>query len=90
MSALHEVHRAGSHVVAQVIEAELVVRTEGYIAGVSLAAGVAVGFVLVDAINGQAVEHVQRPHPLRVTLGEVVVHGYNVYALVRQRVQEHG
>ena len=46
--------------------------------------------MLVYAVYGEAVEHVERAHPLRVTLGEVVVHGNNVYALSGKCVEEHG
>ena len=88
--ALHEVLRVGGHVVAQVVEAELVVRAEGDVGHVGLATGLAVGLVLVDAVDGEAVEHVERPHPLRVALGQVVVDGDDVYAVARQCVQEDG
>ena len=89
MSALHQIHRRGSHVVAQIIEAELVVRTKGYITGIRLTACVAVRFMLVDTIDSQSVEHIQRSHPLGVTLGEVIVHRNDMHAFMRQRVEEH-
>ncbi len=34
-------------------------------------------------------EHIQRPHPLGVALGEVVVDRHHVHAAARQRAQEH-
>ena len=46
MLTLHEVLRADSHVVAQVVEAEFVVRAEGDVREVSLAALVGIGLVL--------------------------------------------
>ena len=49
--ALNEVPHRHRHVVAEVVETEFVVGTEGDVAGISLPAGVAVRFVLVDAIN---------------------------------------
>ena len=87
--ALHQVLLADGHVVTQVVETELVVRSEGDVALVGLAARVGVGLVLVDAVHGQAVEHIQRAHPLGVTLGQVVVDGHHVHAFAREGVQEH-
>ena len=46
--------------------------------------------MLVDAVHRQAVEHIERPHPFAVALGEVVVHGHYVYAVAREGVEEHG
>ena len=46
--------------------------------------------MLVDAVYGQAVELVERSHPLGVTLGEVVIHGNDVYAVACQGVEEYG
>ena len=69
MGALHKVFRIHGHVVAQIVETELVVRTEGNVGQVSPTARLAVGLVLVDAIHAQTVEHVERPHPFRVALG---------------------
>ena len=87
--ALHEVLLADGHVVTEVVEAELIVRAEGDIAFVGLAAGVRIRLMLVDAVHGQSVKHVQRPHPLGVTLRQVVVDGHHVHALARKGVQEH-
>jgi hypothetical protein len=46
-------------------------------------------FVLDDA-HRQSERVVERPHPLRVALGEVVVDGHDVHALARQRVEVRG
>ena len=34
-------------------------------------------------------EHVERPHPFGVALGEIVVDGHHVYAAAGERAQEH-
>ena len=34
-------------------------------------------------------EHIERSHPLGVTLGEIVVHGYDMYTIAREGVEEH-
>ncbi len=46
--------------------------------------------MLVDAVDCRAVEHVERAHPLRVTLGEVVVDSHHVDAAARERAEKHG
>ena len=86
--ALHQLLRVAGHVVAQVVEAEFVVGAVGDVSQVSLAAGIGVGLVLVDAIHRDAVELEQRRVPLRVALGQVVVHCYQVDAALGQRIEE--
>ena len=88
MSALYEVHRAGSHIIAQVVEAKLVIRTKCNIARICTATLIRVWFVFVDTIHGQAMEHIERTHPLRVTFSQVVVHCHHVYALVGHSIEE--
>ena len=90
MSALHEVERANRHVITQIIEAELIVRTESDVTGISLAAVVRVGFVLVDTIDTQAMEHIERSHPFGVTAREVIVHGHDMHTLVGKGIEEDG
>ncbi len=87
--ALHEVLLHDGHIVTQIVETELVVGAEGDVAVVCLAAGVGVGLVLVDAVHGKPVEHIQGPHPLGVTPGEVVVDRHHVHSLARKGVEEH-
>ncbi len=77
------------HVVAQVVEAELVVRPVGDVLPVGLAPRLVVHVVL-DAADGQPEEAVDPAHPLRVALGEVVVHGDDVDAPAGQGVQRDG
>ena len=89
MGTLYEVLWRDSHVVAQVVETKLVVRTEGNISLIRLATCLAVGLVLVDTVDRESVEHVERSHPLRVTLGQIVVDGYHVNAIACQRVEEY-
>ena len=68
------------HVVAQVVEAEFVVRAVGDVAGVGLLplAGL---HAALDRADGQAEARVERAHPLHVAAGEVVVHRDDVNAL---------
>ena len=86
---LHEVLRAHGHVVTQIVEAELVVRAEGDVCQICLAACFGVRLVLVDAVHAQSVEHVERSHPFRVSFRQIVVDGHHVHAVAGQRVQEH-
>ena len=87
---LHQVGWRGSHVVAQVVETELVVGTKGDVSLISTATRLAVGLVLVDAVDAESMEHVERSHPLGVTLGQIVVDGDDVDAVACQGVQEDG
>ena len=87
--ALHVVRELELHVVAQVVEAELVVGAVGDVGGVGdLPLGV-VEIVLDDA-DRHAEEAVDLAHPLRVAAGEVVVHRDDVDALARERVEVGG
>ncbi len=90
VGALHKVFRAYRHVVAKVVEAELVVCAESDVRLISLATCRAVGLVLVDAVNAKTVEHIHRSHPFRVALCKVVVHGNDVNAVAGEGVEEHG
>ena len=90
MAALHEVGRRRGHIVAQVVEAKLVVRTESDISEVGLTASLGVGLMLVDTVYRETVEHVKRPHPLGVTLGQIVVHGNHMHAVSGESIKEYG
>ena len=74
------------HVVAQIVEAELVVRAVGDVGGVGCGALAVVEAVHDDA-DGEAEEAVDLAHPLRVAAGEVVVDGDDVHALAGERVE---
>ena len=88
MSTLHQVHWACRHIITEVVKAKLVVRAKRNITRIRTATLIRVGFMLVNTIYGQTVEHIERPHPLRVTFGKVVVHGHHVHTFVRQSVEE--
>ena len=87
--ALHVVRELELHVVAQVVEAELVVRAVGDVGGVGDLPLRVVQVVLDDA-DRHAEEAVDLAHPLRVAAGEVVVHRDDVDALAFERVQIGG
>ena len=74
------------HVVAEIVEAELVVRAVGDVAGVGL---LPVGRVhlALDRVDRQAERHVERTHPFHVAAGQVVVHRDDVYALAFQGIE---
>ena len=90
MLTLHEVGGRHGHVVAEVVETKLVVGTKGDIGLVGAAALLAVGLVLVDTIDGEAVELIERAHPLGVALGEVVIDCDDVDTIARESVEEDG
>ncbi len=86
MAALHDPVEAHGHVVAQVVEAELGVRSVG---DVGLVGDLALGerHHVLDVADGHAEAFEHAAVPLRVTLGEVVVDRDEVDALAFQRVQ---
>ena len=90
MFALHQVIQVGAHIVAQIVEAELVVGTEGDVAAIGLLPALRMGFVLVDAIHAQAVELIKGAHPLRVTLAQVIIDRHNVHSLACKGIEENG
>ena len=89
VAALHEVGLLPRHVVAQVVEAELVVRAVGDVGGVLLAPhrGRHLG---EDHADREAEEPVDAAHVLRVALGQVVVDRDQVHAVAGDRVEVGG
>ena len=87
--ALDHLLQAVLHVVAQVVEAELVVGAVGDVGGVLHALGVLVLAVDNHAV-GQAEEVVDLAHPLGVAPREVVVDRDDMDALAGERVQIDG
>ena len=63
MAALYKVFGAHGHIVAQVVETKFIVRTKGDVCLVGAATALRVGLMLVDAVNRQTMEHVERAHP---------------------------
>ena len=89
VATLHEIGLLPRHVVAQVVEAELVVRAVGDVGRVLLAPhrGRHLG---EDHPDRQAQEAVDAAHVLRVPLGQVVVDRDQVHAVPGDRVQVGG
>ena len=84
--SLHTLVSGVDHVVAQIVEAEFVIRTVGDIGSVG---GL---FLLMRHLreihpHAEAEETVQTPHPLGVTRGEIVVHGDDVHALAGDGIE---
>ena len=86
VTALHVVREVELHVVAQVVEPELVVGAVGDVAGVGDLAFLVVEVVLDDA-DRHPEEAVDTAHPLRVAAGQVVVDRDDVDALALERVE---
>ena len=89
MLALHEIGRAHGHIVAQIVETELVVRTEGDVRVVSTTTSFTVRLVLVDAVYAQTVELIEGSHPFRVTFREIIVDRHDVYTATGKRTEEN-
>ena len=86
VATLHAVVQAGGHVVAQVVETELVVRTVDDVCLVGLLA-FGRAHLGEDGRHVESEEVVDASHLLRLHLGEVVVDGDDVDALARQTVE---
>ena len=84
--ALHHVLEPVLHVVAQVVEAELVVGAVGDVAVVFLLALLVVETVDDDA-DREPEELVDLPHPFGVAFGQIIVDGDDVHAAAGQRVE---
>ena len=89
MAALDHRRDVELHVVAEVVEAELVVGAVGDVAAVGDLALLIVEVVLNHA-DRHAEEAVDAAHPFRVAAREVVVHGDDVNALAGERVEVGG
>ena len=85
----HEVTRPG-HVVAQVVETELVVGAVGDVGRVGGPLHRRVVDVGADAAHGQAEPAVDAAHPLGVTGGQILVHRHHVHAPPVERVEVGG
>ena len=84
--ALHHVFGPHRHVVAQVVEPELVVGAVGDVGAVGGTPFVGL-VVALDEPDGQAEESMDVAHPLGVALGQVVVDGDDVHALAAETVE---
>ena len=81
----HRVQRV-FHVVAQVIEAELIVGAIGNVGAIGLAAFL-VGQAVDDAAHAQPQKPVDLAHPIAVALGQVVIDRHHMHAFAGQRVE---
>ena len=89
VAALDVLRQLELHVVAEVVESELVVRAVGDIRRIGLLPLGVVQLVLDDA-DRHAQEAVDPAHPLRVAAGQVVVRRDDVDAFAFERVQIRG
>ena len=86
MAALHAIVQVELHVVAQVVEAELVIGAVGDVGSVSFAA-LHVVQIMHDDAHAEAEEGIELAHPLRVALGQVIVHRDHVNAAAGKRIE---
>ena len=89
MAALRHLVERVFHVVAQIVEAELIVRAIGNVAGISRLA-----LTIIEAVHNGAGRHaeeaIELAHPFGVAAGEVIVDGNDVHALSGERVEIDG
>ena len=77
------------HVVAEIVETELVVRAVGDVAAIRFLP-LAIAVMVLDDADGEAEELVEAAHPFGVAAGEVIVHGDDVDAAAGECVQING
>ncbi len=77
------------HVVAEIVEAELVVGAVGHVGGV-LRPALVVAEVVHDDADREPEELVDRAHPGGVALGEVIVDGHDMDAAAGERIEIDG
>ncbi len=86
VAALHHVLQPVLHVVAQIVEAVLVVGAVSDVAGIG-----GLALLVVEAVHDHADRHAEEtvdlPHPLGVAAGEVVVDRDHMHALAGERVE---
>ena len=89
MLALDHLGEVHLHVIAQIIEAKLVV---GAVCDVTIVGGLALLVVNVvdDDTDRQTQKIVDLAHPARVARGQIIVHRNDMDALARQRIQVNG
>ena len=83
---LYTLFRLELHVVAQVVEAQLVVRGVGDVGGIGLAA-LSFALVVDDDAHRKPEEAMHLTHPLRVAPGQVVVDRHHVHSAAGQRIE---
>ena len=87
--ALHHRFAIVLHVVAQIIEAELVIGAVSDVGGIGLAA-LFIGQIGHDHAHRHAEEIIDLRHPARVARRQIVVDGNDMHALAGQRVEIGG
>ena len=86
MTALNHLGEIVFHIVAEIVEAELIVGAIGDVGGVGAAA-----FVVFEAMHDgsgrQTEEIIDAAHPFGVAAGEIVVDGDDMHALAGERIE---
>src|ERR1700732_4386962 len=89
MAALSHLGKLVFHVVAEIVEAELIVGAIGDVGGIGAAA-----FVVIEAMHDdpgrKAEEMINAAHPFGVAAGEIIIDGDDMDALARERVEIGG
>ena len=89
VAALHHLRGRVFHVVAEIIEAELVVGAVGHVGGVLLAA-LRVAQLVEDAADAEPQELVDGAHPGGVATRQIVVDGDDMHAFAGERIEIDG
>ena len=79
MATLHAIFQVELHIVAQVVEAELIVGSIGHVRGVGIPALLVIKIMNNDA-DRKTQKTVKLAHPLRVAFGKIVIDCDNMHA----------
>ncbi len=89
VAALDHLRHVVLHVIAQIVEPELVVRSVSDVGGVGVPALLVVQSMHDDA-DAHPEEIVNLAHPVGVAAGEIIVDRHDVHAFARQRIEIDG
>jgi len=90
MRTLRHFFEAILHIIAQIIKAELIIRSVSDISGVSDFALIAIRLVIIDAFRRHTEEAVDLAHPFGVTFCQIVIDGDDMNAFAIKGVQIGG
>ena len=86
MAALHHFVQRVFHIVAQIVEAQLIIRGIGDVGGISILT-CRVIHVVFDAFNPKAQRFMHAAHPVGIALGEIIVHCHHMHWRASQCVK---
>ena len=85
---LHALRVVIDQIIAQIVKTKLIVRTVGHIGAIRGDFLIAFHARQIHT-HAQTEKVIQNPHIDRITFGQIIIHGHDVYAFARERVEIH-